>query len=299
MPHHRRSPARRTTLWRTIQLAVCLAAALAILVSVGSAQSFRGRGQRGGGWGWRGFRGEPPRYATADTFDGMFHFCRIQYDSDRREAGGQGWTTDYPGADTNFSIRLSELTKTRVSMIRPGEPNYVVVRLTDDALFQCPFAIIEDAGTASFSQIEIENLRKYLLKGGFIWSDDFWGDRAWEQWVREIGKVLPPAQYPIFDVPRDHAMLHTLFEATTIPQTPSIQFWRQSGGRTSERGAESSERHVRAIADERGRVMVLMTHNTDTADSWEREGEDPDFFYQFSPEGYAFAIDVLMYTMTH
>jgi hypothetical protein len=298
MPLHRRSlvPGKRR---RLLQLPVCLLVLMALAASAGYAQTFLGRQRGGRGGGWGGFRRVPPRFATTDTFDGAFHFCRIMYESDRWEAGGQGWTTDYPGADINFSIRLSELTKTRVSMSQAGEPNYVVVRLTDEALFQCPFAIIEDVGTESFSGPEVDNLRKYLLKGGFIWADDFWGTLAWEQWVQDIGMVLPPAQYPIFDVPRDHPMLHTLFEATTIPQTPSIQFWRQSGGRTSERGAESAERHVRAIADEHGRVMVLMTHNTDTADSWEREGEDEDFFYRFSPEGYAFAIDVLLYEMTH
>jgi hypothetical protein len=94
-------------------------------------------------------------------------------------------------------------------------------------------------------------------------------------------------------------MLHTLFEVPGVPQVPSIQFWRGSDGGTSERGAETAEPHARTIADERGRVMVLMTHNTDIADSWEREGEDPDFFYRFSPEGYAFAINVVLYAMTH
>jgi hypothetical protein len=277
----------------------CVSVALALVVSAGSAQSFR-RGQRGGFRGWGGFRGEPPRYATPDTFDGAFHFCRVQYDSERQEAGGTGWWTDYPGADTNLSIRLSELTKTWVSMSAQGEPRYVVVRLTnDDALFRCPFAIIEDAGTAAFSEAEVQNLRKYLLKGGFLWSEDFWGDAAWEQWAHEIGRVLPPSRYPIVDVPGDHAMLHTLFQVDRIQQVPSIQFWRQSGGRTSERGAESAEPHGRVIADEHGRVMVFMTHNTDIADTWEREGEDSAYFYRFSPEGYALAIDVLLYSMTH
>src|SRR5262252_7194796 len=67
------------------------------------------------GQGWGRLRTAPPRFPVKDSFDGSFNFCRGMYDSDRREAGGMGWWTDYPDADINFSIRLSELTKTRVS----------------------------------------------------------------------------------------------------------------------------------------------------------------------------------------
>ncbi len=78
----------------------------------------------------------------------------------------------------------------------------------------------------------------------------------------------------------------------------SIQNWRRTH-ETSERGAESAEVHFRAIPDRAGRIMVLMSHNTDLGDSWEREGEDPDFFYKFSPPGYSVGINVLLYTLTH
>ena len=83
--------------------------------------------------------------------------------------GGQGWRTDYPDADINFSIRLSELTKTHVSRQPDGEPNHFVVRLTDDTLFQCPFVDMEDIGAAEFTDDEVVRLREYLLKGGFLW----------------------------------------------------------------------------------------------------------------------------------
>src|SRR5688500_498404 len=90
---------------------------------------------------WSGFYGRtPPKFPTATTFNGTFHFCRVMFTSDRREK--QGWGTDYPGADINFSVRLAELTKVRVGMTHDGEelvPDAVVVRLTDEALFQCPF----------------------------------------------------------------------------------------------------------------------------------------------------------------
>lgn len=249
--------------------------------------------------GFRRFREPTPRMPTADSFDGSFNFCRGMFQGDRIEPGGQGWWTDYPAADINFSIRLSELTKTRVSRTPTDEPNHLVVRLTDPALFQCPFIEMEDVGTARFSDDEVRGLRDYLLKGGFLWVDDFWGEWAWQQWVEEIRRVLPADEYPIRTVGTDHPIFRTFFQVPRLPQIPSIAHWRRSGGTTSERGSESAVPTMYAISDAHDRVMVLMTHNTDISDAWEREGEDPAFFYQFSPDGYAVGINVLIYAMTH
>jgi hypothetical protein len=177
---------------------------------------------------------------------------------------------------------------------------HYVVRLTDDALFECPMTMASDVGTIGLSAAEAERLRLYLLKGGFLWVDDFWGTAAWQQWTREMAKVLPPSEFPIEDVPMSDPIFSSQFVVTQIPQITNIGFWRRSRGReTSERGPDSRDAHFRAIRDSRGRIMVVMTHNTDVADSWEREGEDPGFFYQFSPNGYALGIDVLLYAMTH
>jgi hypothetical protein len=239
-----------------------------------------------------------PRMATAESFDGTFTFCRVMYRSDRFGGGG-GWSTDYPRADVNLSVRLSELTKTRVSRDPTGDPNHVVVRPTDDELFRCPFVLMAEVGSAYFDEEEAARLRAFLLKGGFLWVDDFWGRRAWEHWENEISKVLPRVEFPIVDVPADHPLFRTQFEVSGVPQIPSINFWLRSGGGTSERGADSAEPHGRAIFDDHGRMMVFMTHNTDISDSWEREGEDPSYFYRFSVDGYALAINVVLYAMTH
>jgi hypothetical protein len=250
-----------------------------------------------------GFRGGqrrcPPRMATATSFDGGFTFCRLQYEQVRWEDGGQGWWTDYPDADINFSVRLSELTKTRISRQSGGEPNHLVVRATDDALFECPIVEIEDGGTASFSDEEVVRLREYLLKGGFLWSDDFWGTAALDSFESELARVLPPLEYPTTDIPLEHPIFRTMFPLTEIPQIPSIQHWRRSGGGTSERGQDSAHVNFKGIADRQGRLMVLMTHNTDISDAWEREAEDPRFFYEFSPKGYAVGINVVLYSLTH
>jgi hypothetical protein len=156
-----------------------------------------------------------------------------------------------------------------------------------------------EVGSAFFDEQEAARLQAYLLKGGFLLVDDFWGSRAWEHREREIGKVLPRAEFPVVDIPAMHPLFRTHFVLSGIPQIPSINFWLGSGGGTSERGADSAEPHARPIADDRGRIMVLMTHNTDISDAWEREGEDPDYFRRFSVDGYALAINVRLYAMTH
>lgn len=249
------------------------------------------------------FRGDgffAPRFPPAARRDRAFSFCRILYTSVRREPSGGGWRTDYPYGEINLMIRLSELTKTPVPFEGDRQPTHYVVRLTNDALFECPFTMASDVGTIGLSAAEAEQLRLYLLKGGFLWVDDFWGARAWEQWTRELAKVLPPAEYPIEDVPLSDPIFSSQFVVTEIPQITNIGFWRRSRGReTSERGDETREAHFRAIRDDHGRIMVVMTHNTDVADSWEREGEDAGFFFQFSPNGYALGINVLLYAMTH
>jgi uncharacterized protein DUF4159 len=252
---------------------------------------------------WSGYYGRtPPKFPTATTFEGSFHFCRILFASNRREK--QGWSTDYPGADLNFSVRLAELTKVRVKMTHDGEevvPDAVVVRLTDDALFQCPFALMEDAGTALFTADEVVRLRQYLLKGGFLFVSDYHGTWAQEQFDEEIGRVLPRDKFPIIDLtPPDHPIWHTMFPVTRLPQLASINTWRRSGGGTIERWNEDgAPPDARGIADAHGRLMVVMIHNTDVPDAWEREGEDPNYFFKFSPDAYAVGINVLLYALTH
>jgi len=268
-----------------------VAAAGAVLVALASVAAL-GEQRRGGRFG----AAIPP--VGPGSFDGGFQFCRIAFSGNRNGDGG-GWAVDYPRADTNLSIRLAELTKTRVSMDAGGEPKHLVLRLTDAALFQCPFIMMTEVGVAFMNDAEAAALRTYLLKGGFLWADDFWGTYAWDAWSGQIAKALPSGEYPIQDLPLDHPLFRSQFIVTEVPQIPSINFWAGSRGGTSERGADSAEPHARAVVDRRGRVMVLMTHNTDLGDAFEREADNPDYFFTFSVPGYAFGINVLLYAMTH
>jgi len=130
------------------------------------------------GWGWRWNR-VPPRFPDPNAVqDRGFTFCRILYESVRREPLGHGWSTDYPSSDIHFMQRLSELTPTPISASPEGEPDHVVVRLTDAALFDYPFIFMSDVGTVGFSDAEVGRLREYLLRGGFLQVDDFWGEAA-------------------------------------------------------------------------------------------------------------------------
>ena len=240
------------------------------------------------------------RLSTAADVDGSFQFCRIIFNGDFRGDGqGGSWNVDWPRADINLSVRLSELTKTTVGMVADGEPNHLLLRLTDEVLYQCPFIMMTEVGSAALNEAEGAKLRDYLLKGGFLWADDFWGGYAWQWWEAQLRRVLPADQYPIVELPRDHPLFHSNFQVQRTPQIASINFWAGSGGNTSERGADSAEVHTRAILDDKGRIMVLSTHNTDLGDSFEREGDDPEYFRTMSVPGYSFGINVLVYAMTH
>ena len=278
-----------------VRLVSALVVALLMAGTLAEAQ----RGFRGGRGRFGSESGAPPRFASETDFDGKFHLCRLMYQQVRQQNLGMGWGTDYPLAEINLSIRLSELTKTTVAFDGERNPSHLVVRPTDDALFQCPIVIASDPGSAGFSPADADRLREYLEKGGFLWVDDFWGPYAWQSFATEIAKVLPPHEYPIKDLTPDHAIFRTLFPVAEIPQVPSINFWRGSGGETSEMGEESEKAHMAAITDPQGRIMVLMTHNTDIADSWEREADDPQFFLHFSPNGYAVGLNAVLYAMTH
>ena len=248
----------------------------------------------------RGEQGDPAELPPREWPDRDTAGCHLLYTSVRREANGSGWRTDYPWAQRNLLIRLSELTKTRVSLLKPGVPHVWLVRLTDPALFECPYVMASDVGTIGLSEEEVAGLRLYLKKGGFLWVDDFWGEAAWEQWSRELARALPPTEYSIEDVPLSDPIFRSMLTVKKVPQVTGIGFWRAVGGSTtSERGEETAVPHFRAVRDNHGRIIAVMTHNTDVSNSWERETDDPAYFYQFSIDGYALGVNVLLYAMTH
>lgn len=289
----RPAPKGRRRTWISVLLAMLIA-------SAGYAYAqFQGDGFTGFGV-LRGEQGDPAELPPKQWPDRDLAGCHVLYQSVRRESNGSGWRTDYPWAQRNLLIRLSELTKTRVSWQSRGIPHVWLVRLTDTALFDCPYLMASDVGTIGLSREEAAALRLYLEKGGFLWVDDFWGEEAWDHWSRELARAMPSTEYTIEDVPLSDPIFHAMLEVKAIPQVPGIGFWRTGRGQTtSERGEETAVPHLRAMRDRHGRIVVVMTHNTDLSNSWERETEDPEYFYRFSVAGYGVGINVLLHALTH
>lgn len=291
---------------RMLRCSSCVGLLCAIILSVAQPAAAQYRGGPGGRSGWSGWSRNwapltpPPKL---EDFPGRkFTFCTVQYsDNGVYEALGLGWGTDYPHSGENFMIRLAELTTIEINRLENGEPRQEVIRLTNPAIFNYPLLFMSDVGTAEFSRKEARILREYLLRGGFLHADDFWGDLAWENWRKTIEQVLPPEEYPIRDIPLSHDIFHIVFDVKEVPQVPSIQYWYSSrNGTTSERGAATREPHLRGIWDHSGRLMVIMSHNTDLADGWEQERENEEYFREFSVQkSYPLGINIVVYALTH
>jgi len=245
----------------------------------------------------RGFGGRfRMRVPPNPPYDGAFQYCRGLYQYNSRGDGG-GPMTDYPQADENLPFRFSELTKTWVSQDARGNFNHAIVSLTDDAMYRCPIVIMQEVGSLFLDEIDAARLRDYLIKGGFLWVDDFWGEYAWAVFETEIRKALPSGQFPMIDIPLDHPLFHILYDVKGVAQIPSINVWLGTG-QTSER-SDSQVPHARAILDDKQHVLVVITHNTDYSDAFEREGESRAYFERFAGEGYAFGINTLLYALSH
>lgn len=245
-------------------------------------------------FGFGGGRNDTVLRGLPDDHSG-FMFCRLMFDAVRSDPSGTGWRIEYPRAEYNLMLRLSQLSLTPIAKWADGQPGHTVVRATDEEIFRCPFVMMSSPGTVGFTDEEADALRTYLLKGGFLWGDDFWGNASWDHWVSEIGRVLPG--YEISDIPVTHPLFSTYYNLEALPQIPALNRWRP-GMSTSELGAESATPNIRGIFDETGRLMVLMTHNTDIADGWEREADLESYFLLFSAKAYAVGINVAIWNMT-
>lgn len=241
--------------------------------------------------------GRPPEWQNDRRFQkDVFTFVRIQYQSgdgygDRRS---QRWATDFPDSDLNFSFRLQQMTSLKVN------PEPKVLALTDPELYDYPWIYIVEPGGLLFSEQEVTILRAYLLNGGFLMVDDFWGEREWENFHQQIRRVFPDRE--IVDLPLDHPVFHCVFEIKEKPQIPNIDLGiasQYNGGITWER-SDAREAHIRGISDDQGRLMVIACHNTDLGDGWEREGVSAYYFHEFSEKkAYPLGINIVFYAMTH
>jgi len=222
----------------------------------------------------------------------VFTFARIRYDRGGRWGRG-GWATDLPDSDLNLSFRLQQMTSMKV------DPNGRIVRLTDPDLVNYPFIYAVEPGGFTLSDEEVTALRTYLLNGGFLMFDDFWGENEWAN-VEEVMATVFPGR-PWVELPLDHPIYHCVFEIKSKGQVPNVGLGVESqfDGVTWERG-DAQEVHHRALFDDSGRMIVFAAHNTDNGDGWEREGENDYYFSNFSEKiAYPLGINLIFYVMTH
>ncbi len=245
-------------------------------------------------------RGGVPMWPLQERFENdVFTFARLKYKSNRPERSSFAWFTDYPDADLNLSYRLQQLSSLR------AHPEPKVIEITDPELFHYPWVFMSGAGNIEVTDDEVAILRRYLLNGGAMMVDDFWGQREWDGVSRVMKRIFPERE--IVDIPRSHQIFHFLFD---IPDTLSLQtsnlraaVANKNTGITWEDGhlgGNTREIHFKAILDGQDRIMVFLCHNTDNGDGWEEEGSDPWFFSEFSEKkNYPLGFNMIFYLMTH
>lgn len=216
-----------------------------------------------------------------------FYFARAQYPSGFGGYGrGGGWATDWPTADRIIISVLGRLTKVDVS------PRELGVRLDDPNLRRFPFLYAVEVGSMNLRQFEIEALRNYLLAGGFLVVDDFWGTYQWQNFEYQIRQVLP--EFEIVELPMDHPIFSVVYQVDEVIQVPNVVNGR-AGGPTHEQDGYVAR--CFGIFDDKGRLMVVINWNTDLGDAWEW-AEDPYYPLDYSTYAYRMGANFIFYAMT-
>jgi len=226
----------------------------------------------------------------------LFTFCRLRHNSQksgRRRNGGGDWLTDYPDADLNFSYRLQQLTSLQVS------PKGAVVDIDPEQMRHYPFIYMIEPGHITLTDEEAKTMRDYMMNGGFIMVDDFWGEEQWDNFYSAVKQIFPDREPQ--ELPLEHEIFHMVFPLKVKPQIPSVNaaLEGRSQGITFER-EDAKTPHYRAIFDDKKRIVMMICHNTDLGDGWEEEGTDPWYFREFSEKyAYPLGINIIFYALTH
>jgi hypothetical protein len=218
----------------------------------------------------------------------VFHFTRLFYSSNRYAGGGGGgcWTTDYPQAVHHFTLGVRRLPRVDV-----GERSRML-RLTDDTLFNYPWLYAVEVGRWYLDDVEAARLREYLLRGGFLMTDDFHGSWQWASFMDSMQRVFPDRQ--VVDIPDGDEVLHVLYDLDQRIQIPGIGAWMR--GQTYEQDGVTP--HWRGIYEDAGRLMVAINFNMDLGDAWEH-ADDPRYPEPMTGLAYRFAVNYVVYAMTH
>jgi hypothetical protein len=216
-----------------------------------------------------------------------FHFVRMFYDSGGGGRWGRGgWLTDYPEAEYHFTMGVSRLSRTNVG------DQARMLEVTDDTIFDYPWLYAVEVGSWYLDDHQAERLREYLLRGGFLMTDDFHGSQEWAGFVESMQRVFPDR--PIVEIADTDEVLHVVYDVAERIQIPGIAALRY--GVTYER--DGTVPHWRGIYDDEGRLMVAINFNMDLGDAWEHAD---DAFYPEAYTGlaYRFAVNYVIYAMTH
>ena len=218
-----------------------------------------------------------------DSYD--FTFVRLKY-------GGQltqrsSWRVDWPASDRNFIWQLRKQTNINAN------PREKIIEVGAEELFLYPFAYLLEVGSLRLSDAEAANLREYLLRGGFIFIDDFHGEREWRLFHRELKKIFPERE-PV-DIPISHPIFRCFFTIDKLVQIPGLR--SLFSGRTYER-IDGYPAYCRGVFDDKNRLMMIIHFNSDLGDAWEHAAED---FYprEYSDMALKMGINAVVYSLTH
>ena len=222
-----------------------------------------------------------------------FYFTRAAY-SGYGFRGYASWSIDYPKADRQFLLGVRRLVN-HLDLYDYEHP----ILLDDPRLLDFPFLYAVEVGYMRLSDEEIKGLRRYLLSGGFLVIDDFWGSREWNNLRKELGRLLP--EYEIVDVPLEHELFHSFYDIKKLVQVPNVGQGRDVG--LGYPGARTWEQDgyvpaVKGVFDDDGRLMIVINWNCDLGDAWEW-AEDPYYPLEFSTYAYQVGVNMIVYAMTH
>jgi hypothetical protein len=221
------------------------------------------------------------------TGDPEFTFARLVYTGLGPWGYYKAWYTDWPKADRQFILGVRRLTNIRVA--EQGK----TIPATDPEIFRYPFIYSVECGHWNLTDAEVSNLREYLKRGGFLFCDDFWGSREWENFRQNISRVLPGAR--IIDLPPSHPVFHSYYDIGQIIQTPNVGNALYSDQTSEQDGIIP---HCRGMLDDNGRLMVIINWNTDLGDAWEW-ADLPGYPAKYSTYAYKIGINAIVYAMSH
>jgi hypothetical protein len=201
--------------------------------------------------------------------------------------GRSMWTQDYPRADRHFVQAVRRLTRLHARSVE--QP----VNLDDgDDVYNWPWLYAVQVGQWKLTDAQAARMREYLLRGGFFMCDDFWGEYQWRNFMESMRRVLPGR--PVVDLPEDEPALHSVYDLNDRYQVPGARYI--STGVTEK--CDNCPARWRGIYDDRGRLMVAISFQSDLGDSWEW-ADDPRYEEKFSALGIRIGVNYIVYAMSH